>query len=321
MASILSANRLRSLILIAGLLIAINQIYFFPLFEKTQTYIFLIGIIILGIPHGAADLLISTKEANDKKSSFSYFTFFYKYIGRLLAFLVLLLLVPSVGIVLFIIIASFHFGETDLYKFDINSLKGKLFSFSYGWVIISFIVLSHFDEVKTLLYMFESGRDHLYLINWISEYKLLILSVSFILFFCFAFIYFLGNVRNPELSGEFLVAFLIIIFIVYNLPMLLGFTFYFVMWHSVMSLKNIFIYLGKDRYISNIDLMKQICFYSLIAIIGIVLFGIAGFMFVNNNTLVIYTLLGLAVLTAPHIQIMHTMYNNIRRKENRKLSD
>ena len=49
------------------------------------------------------------------------------------------------------------------------------------------------------------------------------------------------------------------------------------------------------------------------------LFGIAGFMFVNNNTLVIYVLLGLAVLTAPHMQIMHTMYNNIRRKENRNL--
>ncbi|MBC7617190.1 MAG: Brp/Blh family beta-carotene 15,15'-dioxygenase [Pedobacter sp.] len=318
---ILSVSRLKSLILIVGLLLAINQIYFFPLSINTQTYIFLIGIIILGIPHGAVDVLISTKNAKDNKNSFSYFTFFYTYIGRLIAFLLLLLLIPSIGIVLFIIIASFHFGETDLYKFDINSLKGKLFSFSYGWVIISFIILSHFDEVKTLLYSFESGRDHQYLINWMNDYKLLILSVSFILFFCFSFIYFLGNARNPELSGEFLVAFLIIIFIVYNLPLLLGFTFYFVMWHSIVSLKNILIYLGRDRYISNIDLMKQICFYSLIAITGILLFGIAGFMFVNNNTLVIYVLLGLAVLTAPHMQIMHTMYNNIRRKENRKSLD
>lgn len=321
MPSILSASRLRSLILIAGLLIAINQIYFFPLSAETQTYIFLIGIIILGIPHGAVDVLISTKDAKDKKNSFSYFTFFYTYIGRLIAFLLLLLLVPSIGIALFIIIASFHFGETDLYKFDINSLKGKLFSFSYGFVIISFIILSHFDEVKTLLYSFESGRDHYHLINWVNDYKLLILSVSFILFFCFAFIYFLGNARNPELNGEFLVAFLIIIFIVYNLPMLLGFTFYFVMWHSIMSLKNTIVYLGKGRYVSNIHIIKEICFYSFIAITGISIFGIAGFMFVNNNTLVIYVLLGLAVLTAPHIQIMHTMYNNIRRKENRKFLD
>ena len=321
MPSILSVNRLRSLILITGLLIAFNQIYFFAFSVKTQTYIFLIGIIILGIPHGAVDVLISTKDAKDKKRSFSYFTFFYTYIGRLIAFLLLLLLVPSIGIVLFIIIASFHFGETDLYKFNINSLKGKLFSFSYGWVIISFIIFSHFEEVKTLLYLFESGRDHRLMINWISNYKLLILSISFILFFCFAFIYFLGNGRNPELSGEFLVAFLIIIFIVYNLPMLLGFTFYFVMWHSIMSLKNIIVYLGKDRYVSNINLIKQICIYSLIAITGILLFGIAGFMFVNNNTLVIYVLLGLAVLTAPHMQIMHTMYNNIRRKENHKFLD
>jgi hypothetical protein len=52
----------------------------------------------------------------------------------------------------------------------------------------------------------------------------------------------------------------------------------------------------------------------MLAIVGILLFGITGFMFLNSHTMVIYVILGLAVLTAPHINIMHSMYKNIRVK-------
>ena len=42
------------------------------------------------------------------------------------------------------------------------------------------------------------------------------------------------------------------------------------------------------------------------------IFGLSGFMFVNQNTIMGYLFLGLAVLTAPHLQIMHDMYHQIR---------
>ena len=306
---------LKRSLLIIGLLMLINQTYFYPLSLQVQTYIFLAGVVICGIPHGAADLLISVKEANDRKVPFSHLNFFSKYLGRLLAFLALLLLLPSVGLIVFIIIGSFHFGETDLNRLDTDSIKGSFLSFSYGLVVISVIVLGHFQEVKTLLLLFQSGQNHAHLINWVDRYKVVMLSISLILFFSTVFIYFLGNTENPESSGEFLVDFSVLVFITFNLPMILGLTFYFIFWHSILSIKNIVAYFNKDNYFPFMVIIRQICFYSFLAIIGILLFGITGFMFLNSSTMVIYMILGLAVLTAPHINIMHIMYKGIRIRE------
>jgi hypothetical protein len=37
-------------------------------------------------------------------------------------------------------------------------------------------------------------------------------------------------------------------------------------------------------------------------------------MYSNNEAVMLYFILGLAVLTAPHMQVMHSMYNQIRGK-------
>jgi hypothetical protein len=57
---------------------------------------------------------------------------------------------------------------------------------------------------------------------------------------------------------------------------------------------------------------RQILLYSVLAITGIGMFGLTGFMFISSNAVAGYIFLGLAVLTAPHMQIMHDMYNSIR---------
>ena len=279
---------------------------------KYQFILFLVGILVLGIPHGAADLLISLKITNDKKARFSYLKFFLNYLGRLLFFLAIILVSPAIGIILFIILASFHFGETDLYQFQTDTITGKLFSVSYGLIILSVILFFHFSEVKPLLMAFDAGKKFGYLINWIDAYKITLLFLALIQFYIFTFIYFISNKNNPKLDGTFLVNFLLIILILFCLPMLLGFTFYFVFWHSIISLQNITKYLLHDLQFSLKKLITQISFYSLMAVIGVIIFGIFGIMFLNSNTIIIYALMGLAVLTAPHMQIMHNMYHNIR---------
>jgi beta-carotene 15,15'-dioxygenase len=94
--------------------------------------------------------------------------------------------------------------------------------------------------------------------------------------------------------------------------MLLGFTFYFVVWHSVLSLRNIISYLRNNKNLSGNGITRQIILYSSLAIGGIALFGLTGFMFISSNAIMGYLFLGLAVLTAPHMQIMHDMYHRIR---------
>jgi len=304
---------LRILLLLFGCILLLLQEYILPVNTGTQFIIFLCGILVLGVPHGAADLLVATQNAGNSEKTFSKFRFLAVYISRLALFALTLWFFPVIGNLLFILFAAYHFGETDLYQFKTNTLTGKLFVISYGMLILSVILLHHFEEVKPLFQMFEAGKENTLLINWLDANRYNIISVSGIAFFTTTFIYFLrNNNTGTKDKGEFLIRFAIILFILFNLPMLLGFTFYFVVWHSVLSLKNIVTYLQKNNTYQGKSIIGQIVLYSVIAIGGICLFGLTGFMFISSNSIVGYLFLGLAVLTAPHMQIMHDMYNSLR---------
>jgi beta-carotene 15,15'-dioxygenase len=303
---------LRIALLVTGFLFMLLQQYVLPVTVQMQSIIFLTGIVLLGVPHGAADLLVATQNAEDVKKSFSKIKFLFNYLGRLVLFAVLLWFFPLAGNLMFIIFAAYHFGETDLYKFKTDTIAGKLFVISYGLVILGVILLHHFEEVKPLFQMFESGVKYATFINWLDQYRYSILSFIGVLFFACTFFYFSSCSSNLENQGQFIVQMAFILCILYTLPMVLGFTFYFIVWHSILSLRNIISYLRKDDLFSFAFIAKQISIYSIAAMAGITLFGLTGFMFINSNAMMVYIFLGLAVLTAPHMQIMHAMYKSIR---------
>jgi Brp/Blh family beta-carotene 15,15'-monooxygenase len=221
---------------------------------------------------------------------------------------------------LFILFAAYHFGETDLHQFKTDTVLGKVFVMSYGLIILSVILMHHFDEVKPIYQLLDLGKGNELIVDWISENRYLILSLSGIVFFSSTFIYFLNNnhLENKD-KGQFLIRLAFILFILFNLPMLLGFTFYFVFWHSLLSLNNILNFLRKEKTFSYKTISKQMFLYSFLAIVGIVMFGLAGSMFINENAIAGYVFVGLAVLTAPHMEVMYKMYATIRQKRNESI--
>jgi beta-carotene 15,15'-dioxygenase len=305
---------IRILLLLIGLGIMGLQHYVQPLPNNLQFIIFLIGIILLGIPHGAADLLVANQNADSHKKPFSRSTFFITYLGRLVFFAAILWILPTFGFFLFIILAAYHFGETDLHQFKTDNIAGKLFIISYGLVILGVILLKHFEEVKPILSLFLVEDKYNGLINWIDIHRFFILSIIGIFFFISTFFYFLTHNKHNTAEDYFLLQFAIILIVLYNMPMVLGFTFYFVVWHSLLSLRNIVSYLRENNLVTNKTIFKQIGFYSTIAIVGVILFGLMGYMFSNDTALTGYIFLGLAVLTAPHMQVMHDMYGTINKK-------
>ena len=283
-----------------------------------QFLAFATGILFLGIPHGAADLLVANQNANSEKKRFSMLFFFINYLGRLVGFGAILWFFPLIGNILFIFLAAYHFGETDLHRFKTDTLLGKFLVTSYGLVILSLILMPNFNEVRPILLLFKAGSDNLAFINWLDSHRIGLIFSTVVLFLVSAIVYFL---KNKEIvfseNRYFSIQFLLILVILYNLPMMLGFTFYFVIWHSTLSLKNITSYLRNNSSFNTANrVIRQIVFYSLLAIGGILIFGFTGFMFINNNAIMAYSFLGLAVLTAPHMQVMHDMYHKIRLNQN-----
>jgi Brp/Blh family beta-carotene 15,15'-monooxygenase len=306
---------IKSILLLLGFLLLLAVENFDFISENTQFAVFILSIVLLGIPHGAADLLVATKNAVETNQTFSKNKFLFVYVGRLLLFGTILILAPVAGSILFIMFSAYHFGETDLHEFKTNTLLGKIFVISYGLLILGIILLPHFEEVLPIIELFSATKNYKEIILWISVNRFLILSIITFIFFLSTFVYFLKNNRLEKRgAGEFLVRFAGLAFILFNLPLLLGFTFYFVCWHSFISLSNIVKYLRVDKSVSYVSIAKQILMYSSIAILGVVLSGLAGFMFLNYNSIAGYTFVGLAVLTAPHLEIMYNMYGVIRKK-------
>ena len=303
---------MRVLLIGAGLAVVLFQQCLQPISPEVQSALFFAGVLLLGIPHGAADLLVAAQNANLGKKKFSHISFFAGYLGRLLLFAVFIRLFPLAGFVLFLFFAAAHFGETDLHRFKTETLAGKLLITAYGLVILSVILLIHFEEVRPILLLFDSSTDKTALFNGLEGHRYLLTGASGVLLLGSVVYYFRVH---PGLQPEMkfvLLQFVCLLLILCLLPMLLGFTFYFVVWHAVLSLTNITLYLRKGNAFSQGMIAKQILLYSLLALTGIGLFGLTGFMFLNTRTLLGYLILGLAVLTAPHMQVMHDMYNTLR---------
>lgn len=219
---------------------------------------------------------------------------------------------------MFIVFAAYHFGETNLSNFKTDTATGKLFVISYGLLILGVILLPHFQDIKPMFALFESGKKYEYFINFIDEYGTVILSVIAALFFVTTFIYFSINEKPAVDTDKFIIQLALLVLILFNLPMIIGFTLYFVVWHSILSIKNIITYLKVDEQLKDSTILKQILLYSFLAIVGLGMFGLTGFMFTSANAMMVYIFLALAVLTAPHMQIMHNMYNEIRSLKNNK---
>ena len=310
---------LRIYLIFTGFLILLVQHFVIPISEHLQFAGFLIGIILLGIPHGSADMLVASQNESEKSKFFSGRHFLIIYIGRLLMFSLFLFLFPLAGILFFICFAAYHFGETDLYFFKTENLSGKILVVSYGLVIVNIILFNNLIELKTLLHL--SGINWLdrYIFNWAMKYRVAVLSFSVLLFFGSIFYYFLKTGNNETIPDSFIFQFAFLVFILYNLPLVAGFTFYFILWHSVLSLRNIIFYLLSNGQYSIFKILKQIGFFSSLAFTGIFISGSIGFMFLNNQRMMMWIFGGLAVLTAPHMQVMHNMYLNIRLKRDIKL--
>lgn len=304
---------MRAFLLVLGCLLVVFQNRIYQVEYPSQFLLFLSGIVILGIPHGAADLLVANRNASSSAKPFSTWKFLVNYISRLVIFAILIWLWPLLGVSIFILIAAYHFGETDLHHFRTDTWIGKLVVVTYGLLILSIILVHHFDEVKPLVQLITDNTIVNSDMSWIDENRYYIVSAAGVIFFTMSFLYFLLNRNNENvIQGDFLFQLAILLIILFNLPMLLGFTFYFVVWHSLLSLKNIVSYLRKEKYTSTQSIAKQLIFYSAISLFGIALFGWFGFSYLNDSVIASAIFIGLAVLTAPHMQVMHDMYRSIR---------
>jgi Brp/Blh family beta-carotene 15,15'-monooxygenase len=302
----------RIILICLGLLWVLLHEWMGAMGETWQTVVFLAGILTLGVPHGAADLLVEMR--NRGNAAFPVASFLGRYLTRLVLFALLLFLFPTLGLLVFILIAAYHFGETDLSRLDASGWSGKSAVLTHGLSVLGIILLGHAGELKPYFSLVGTGRiDWVSALSWLERHSLslmmglILIAVATMWFHCR---------RHPgewRRAGAHWAAFYApIAFILWQLPLLEGFTFYFIGWHSVLSLDCIVGYLCRSGAFSRRKVTGQIALFSALAIVGIMGVGWAGFMFASPTSMAWYVFMGLAVLTAPHMEVMHDMYHRLR---------
>ena len=303
-----------SILLILGVLLLITHYYIFPIDPKVQMVILLTLVILVGVPHGALDFLVDEQTKVSLQQNFSIKKFVILYLFRLFSF-ALIWIFPWVAFSIFMVFSIYHFGETDMAGLLKTKKKSGILYVAYGAFILGVLLLVHLPQIKDTLPVIKNFVENsdLYLLLEANRY-LIIMALGFI--FIVAIVY-QKSIDNIEVSLPQLVRLIVLLAIITLLPLLMAFTFYFALWHSILSVRNIFSYF---KSFNNDKKFAIICnksiLFSLLALGGMFMIFFVLNYFLPDMNMLFALLIILSVLTLPHLQVMHRMYQNLNIKNN-----
>ena len=272
-------------------------------------FICLLLILSIGISHGSLDNFKGRKLFQILEiDNFSVFYFAYILIALIVIFL--WILIPYVSLIIFLMVASYHFGKEDTQFLIIeNSYYNQFLFFLKGSLIVFAPMYFHFDETisifRLLLIENETFYNFLDLIesNRVLLYCVILSTLANILLFT----------KNFELKKFtiFLDYFSILIINYYFSP-LVAFTIYFCFLHSIRHSISLMSELDENNLNNGFKIfIKKALPLTFITAI----FCVIGLYLLNNtynfdSSILKIIFIGLASLTFPHILLEYLIEKN-----------
>ena len=272
-------------------------------------FICLLLILSIGISHGSLDNFKGRKLFQILRiDNFSIFYFGYILIALIVIFL--WILIPYVSLIIFLMVASYHFGKEDTQFLTIeNSYYNQFLFFLKGSLIVFAPMYFHFDETISIF--------RLLLIENETFYKFLDLIESNRVLLYFVILSTLANIllftKNFELKKFtiFLDYFSILIINYYFSP-LVAFTIYFCFLHSIRHSISLMSELDENNLGNGFKIfIKKALPLTFITAI----FCVIGLYLLNNtynfdSSILKIIFIGLASLTFPHILLEYLIEKN-----------
>ncbi|NCG04695.1 MAG: beta-carotene 15,15'-dioxygenase, Brp/Blh family [Bacteroidetes bacterium] len=255
-----------------------------------------INVLIIGIIHGANDLYIISKYSKTtKKRQFGYL--FVSYVFFVSIMVLALYNVPQFALLLFVLASSFHFGEQQWHKNSIvKSAKLHLFYIVYGIFLFSLLFFTHQDQTLSIV----QEISGLQIAPQILLYMLIGSAVATVFFV---------TLNINQLKSQFLFQFLALIVLVLlftQTSLLWSFSVYFVLWHSIPSLKEQADVLYPDEAKPIYKYFRLALPYWILSLVG---FGVAFIFFRENSASLLSLFFGfLAAITIPHVGVIFWMH-------------
>ncbi len=259
-------------------------------------------ILSLGISHGALDHIKGRKLLkllNYKSISIFYIS--YIFIGIII--ILLWLLFSKVLLLIFLIVASYHFGKEDS-EFIKSKFNHDLIYFFKGSLVITAPLLLHKTETLNIFNNLNFDISESLFIS--NEFLCIFLAISL-----FSNI-FLSLDKQIDIKSLLLMDFISILLLNYFLNPILAFTIYFCFLHSIRHSFKLSNELDKKNFTKGFKkfLIKTIPLTILTAILFLIsVFFLNNYYFLDNAiSKVIF--IGLASLTFPHILLEYLLEKN-----------
>jgi len=276
---------------------------------NVSTILCLLLILIIGVSHGSLDHIKGQKllELFNLKSIYIFYVTYILISGVVIATWMLL---PSVTLIIFLIIASYHFGKEDT-QFLINngSYFTQMLYFFKGFLIVLAPLYFHFQETVTIFKLLLIDNEMFYLsLNFIETNKVIQLGI-----FCSTLSSFFLFLKNFEIKKFviFLDYFSILILNYYLSP-LIAFTIYFCFLHSIRHSISLAIELDPNSVINGFRLFvkKALTLTILTGVFSFIALYLLSNSYNLDSAILKIIFIGLASLTFPHILLEYFLEKN-----------
>lgn len=279
------------------------NVYFSYKYQQVAGFVV---IFLFGILHGANDLALYEK-IDHKNSNKSFKKILIYYIVVVVLGVVLFYSIPTLALSVFLVLSGYHFGEQhwNYLKDAKNKFSSIMFQTVYGLFIFSLLFYFHDEEVKLIIGQIINKSITSINFGWITIGLGIALVLSAI------------NMNKNSLTFKnhitINIFYLFVFAIVFKTADLIwAFAIYFVVWHSVPSIKEQINYLYGNFTLNNFKkYFKSAFIYWIASLIGILILFLA---FKDKELFNALFFSFLAAITFPHTIIIIKM----QKKENKK---
>jgi len=269
----------------------------------------LLLILTIGVSHGSLDHVKGKKLFNILNiKKISIFYFLYTLIA--ISVIIIWIIIPSVSLMIFLLVASFHFGKEDTqFLISENSYFNQLLFFLKGLLIILAPMFFHFDETITIFKFLLIDNEIFYsTLEFIEVNKILPIGIILSTLSC---VYLFLRKFEIKKFVIFLDFFSILILNYYLSP-LVAFTIYFCFLHSIRHSITLIYEIDKNDFKNGLKVFsKKVLPLTILTAI----FCLIGLYLLNNkydfnSSILKIIFIGLASLTFPHILLEYFLEKN-----------
>ncbi len=300
---LIDASGVLKYLLIAGaILLSGYQLLIKPISLSFSIFLLAFTFIFFGLPHGALDHRV--EQVSVDKNDWSLADFLKNYFLKILITCVIWLLSPSAGFISFLLFSGYHFGETDLRSPEFRLKPSGILTTLYGLGILGCLLIAQIKDVWGILnFLSPVFAANNILTSTITNLRVFLWSGCF---FAVCLISAVCFIKSKALFSVKIRLFIppLLLLMLYPLPALAAFSFYFGLWHSLHALTHIRGHLN----CTTLELVRIAIPFSIISIFGLAVMLVV--IYIKSWSPVLITIIFIAALTTPHVGVMTRMYDN-----------